>query len=347
MLRHSEWLILERFTTFGSAATPNSRSPCCYRDRYVFAAQASTDFPNKKYEPDMVMDSEMQLEIVGLLKEHNFQIALGTAEGLKQKFPASFSDVKIRPLHECDWHEYLTSKKKELKGEVWEYKGKLMCFVNSQLLGDERDLSRWAVEQWGFTFRRPHALYLALTEDYYTRHLRSSGHTFVFMDIEIKGEPVGRLLFELFSDLCPKTCKNFQALCAGDAGLSGSNIALTYKGSVFHRVVPNGWIQGGDISPGARGNGGESIYGPTFEDESFAVPHSKRGILGMANQGTHTNGSQFYITLQPAHWMDRKYVAFGQVIEGTEVLKKLEVVPTYNERPEDECKVADCGVFRP
>ncbi|KAJ8275230.1 hypothetical protein COCON_G00098550 [Conger conger] len=291
------------------------------------------------------MESEVQLEIVGLLKEHNFQIAKGTAEGLKQKFPASFSDVKIRPLLECAWHEYLTNKKQELKGEVWEYKGKLMCFVNGQLLGNEKDLSRWAEALWGFTFHRPHALFQALTEDDYTRHLQSTGHTFVFMDIEIQGEPVGRLLFELFSDLCPKTCKNFQALCEGDARSSENNVALTYKGSIFHRVVPNGWIQGGDISPGARGNGGESIYGPIFEDESFAVPHSKRGILAMANQGTHTNASQFYITLQPAHWMDRKYVAFWVLIEGTEVLERLELVPTFNERPRDECKVAACGVF--
>ncbi|KAI1897612.1 hypothetical protein AGOR_G00085060 [Albula goreensis] len=294
------------------------------------------------------MASKVHLEIVGLLKEYNFQVAKGTAEGLKNKFPASFLDIKIRPLYECDWYEYLSSKKKqELKGEVWEYAGKLMCFVNCRLLGDEKDLAKWAEKEWNFSFLRPHALYLAMTEDYYSKHLQSTGHTYVFMDIEIQGEPVGRLLFELFSGLCPKTCKNFQTLCTGDAGFSDSNIMLTYKGSIFHRVVTNGWIQGGDISPGARGNGGESIYGPTFEDESFAVTHCKRGVLGMANQGTHTNGSQFYITLQPAPWMDRKYVAFGQVIEGTEVLKKLEVVPTYNERPKEECKVIDCGVFIP
>ncbi|XP_036406538.1 probable inactive peptidyl-prolyl cis-trans isomerase-like 6 [Megalops cyprinoides] len=293
------------------------------------------------------MASKVQLEIVGLLKAHNFQIAKATAEGLRQKFPSSFSDVSIRPLLECDWHEYLSNKKKELKGAVWEYAGHLMCFVNFRLLGDEKDLSSWAQKHWDFTFFRPLSLYLALTEDYYSKHLRSTGHTFVFMDIEIKGEPVGRLLFELFTDVCPKTCKNFQALCTGETSLSKNDITLSYKGSVFHRMVSNGWIQGGDISPGARGNGGESIYGPTFEDESFAVSHSKRGILGMANQGAHTNGSQFYITLQPALWMDRKYVAFGQVVEGTEVLKKLELVPTYNERPEEECKVIDCGVFLP
>ncbi|XP_014060964.1 probable inactive peptidyl-prolyl cis-trans isomerase-like 6 isoform X1 [Salmo salar] len=293
------------------------------------------------------MTSEVYLEIVGLMKEHHFQIAKSIAEGLKQKFPTSFLDPTIRPLLECDWHVYLTNKKRELKGEVWQFSSNLMCFVNGCLLGNEKDLTSWAEKQWEFTLIRPHALYLALADDYYSKHLNSTGHTFVYMDVSIRGESVGRLLFELFTELCPKTCKNFQALCTGEAGLSQSDLMLSYKGSVFHRVVPNGWIQGGDISAPGKGNGGESIYGPTFEDESFAVSHSRRGILGMANQGPHSNSSQFYITLQPAFWMDRKYVAFGQVVEGTEVLRRLEEVPTYNERPKQDCKVADCGVFEP
>uniref|UniRef100_A0A8C7VDK4 Peptidyl-prolyl cis-trans isomerase n=1 Tax=Oncorhynchus mykiss TaxID=8022 RepID=A0A8C7VDK4_ONCMY len=270
-----------------------------------------------------------------------------STQGLKQKFPTSFLDPTIRPLLECDWHVYLTNKKRELKGEVWQFSSNLMCFVNGCLLGNEKDLTSWAEKQWEFTLIRPHALYLALADDYYSKHLHSTGHTFVYMDISIRGDSVGRLLFELFTELCPKTCKNFQALCTGEAGLSQSDLILSYKGSVFHRVVPNGWIQGGDISAPGKGNGGESIYGPTFEDESFAVSHSRRGILGMANQGPHSNSSQFYITLQPALWMDRQYVAFGQVVEGTEVLRRLEEVPTYNERPKQDCKVADCGVFEP
>uniref|UniRef100_A0A8C2EAR1 Peptidylprolyl isomerase (cyclophilin)-like 6 n=1 Tax=Cyprinus carpio TaxID=7962 RepID=A0A8C2EAR1_CYPCA len=288
-----------------------------------------------------------QPRIVGLLNKHNFQIAKSIAEGLKNKFPESFDDPTIRPLLECDWHDYLSNKKRELKGEVWQYSGCLMSFTNGQLLGDERKLSSWAEKEWKFSFHRPQALYKALAEEYYTSNLRSKGHIFVYMDIESGGEAFGRMLFELFSDLCPKTCRNFKALCTGEAGLSKSNLELSYKGSIFHRVVPNGWLQGGDISPERRGTGGESIYGPTFEDENFVVSHNKRGILGMANQGAHSNGSQFYITLQPASWMDHKYVAFGQLVEGTEVLKRLEAVPTYNERPKQDCKISACGVFEP
>ncbi|KAL4661054.1 peptidyl-prolyl cis-trans isomerase-like 6 [Arapaima gigas] len=302
-----------------------------------------------------------RLEVVGLAKEQSFQVAACAAEELKEKFPSCFGDPVIHPLLEFDWLVYLNNKKQELKGEVWEFKGSVMCFNNGRLLGDERDLTSWAEKQCGFTLSRTQEQCLTLAQELYCRQLRKTGatvltsgsqspslqHTFVYMDVEIDGEPAGRLVFQLFLELCPKTCKNFEALCTGERGLLPSDTPLSYKGSVFHRVVPNGWVQGGDISPGSRGNGGESIYGPTFEDESFAVSHNKRGILGMANAGPHSNGSQFYITLQPLPWMDRNYVAFGQTIEGSEVLKRMETISTRNERPVQLCKIVDCGLFLP
>ncbi|XP_035000079.1 probable inactive peptidyl-prolyl cis-trans isomerase-like 6 [Hippoglossus stenolepis] len=292
------------------------------------------------------MPSKSHIEIVGLIKESPFHVAKSIAQGLKQKFPEAFLRPSIQALFELDWDTYLCEKKRELRGEVWQYSSSLMCFLNGSLLGDEKDFAGWAKTHWDFALTRPPAFYEALTEDYYTKHLQNSGHQFVFMDIEIAGEAAGRLLFELFSDICPKTSENFKELCTGERGLSQSGFPLCYKGSLIHRVVPNGWVQGGDIYPESKGDGGESVYGPTFEDESFAVPHSKRGALGMANKGSHSNGSQFYITLQPATWMDRTYVAFGQVVEGADVLKRLEEVQTCNERPNYECRVTDCGVLK-
>uniref|UniRef100_A0A3Q4BJ34 Peptidyl-prolyl cis-trans isomerase n=1 Tax=Mola mola TaxID=94237 RepID=A0A3Q4BJ34_MOLML len=292
------------------------------------------------------MDSKVHLEIVGLMKDQNFHVAKSISEGLKQKFPEAFLDPKIQPLFEFDWHTYLYNKKRELRGEVWQYSSSVMCFLNGLFLGNERDLTSWAKNQWGLRLARPQDFYASIAEGYYAKHLQKTGHQFVFMDVEIAGEAVGRLLFELFSDVCPKTSKNFEALSTGERGLSDSGLPLCYKGSLFHRVVPNGWVQGGDIHPERKGNGGESIYGPTFEDESFAVSHTKRGTLGMANKGPHTNGSQFYITLQPTPWMDRTFVAFGQVVEGVNVLMRLEEAPTCNERPKYDCKVTDCGVLK-
>jgi len=167
------------------------------------------------------------------------------------------------------------------------------------------------------------------------------------MDIAVGHDKIGRLLIELFSERLPKTCKNFLELCLGsrtEAERHDPPLKLWYKNSIFHRIVPNGWIQGGDIEEG-KGIGGESIYGPFFEDEDFSIPHAKRGIVGMANRGRHTNGSQFFITLQPAPWMDTKYVAFGQVIEGARVLDELEKQETFNERPKSQCVILDCGLF--
>ncbi|XP_075801023.1 putative inactive peptidyl-prolyl cis-trans isomerase-like 6 isoform X4 [Microtus pennsylvanicus] len=257
-------------------------------------------------------ESPLQVKVVGLFKSSSFQMSKTIAE--------------------------------ELKGETWVYSSYVMCFVNDQLLGNGFDLKKWAQKVWDVVDVRPSALYEALTLNYSTKFLKDTKHDFVFLDICINLSPIGRLIFELYCDTCPKTCKNFQVLCTGTAGFSERGVKLHYKDSIFHRVVQNGWIQGGDIVQG-RGDDGESIYGPIFEDENFSIPHNKRGVLGMVNRGHHTNSSQFYVTLQAAPYLDRKYVAFGQLIEGTEVLRQLELVPTENERPTLLCSIADSGIL--
>uniref|UniRef100_UPI00398E8BF9 probable inactive peptidyl-prolyl cis-trans isomerase-like 6 n=1 Tax=Pristiophorus japonicus TaxID=55135 RepID=UPI00398E8BF9 len=265
---------------------------------------------------------------------------------LKLAFPSQLADPVIRPLLEFAWDAYLADRKRELKGAIWGFSSKVMCFLNGQLLGDDKDFLKWAVNEFGYTDFRPNALYDVIAADFYSNYLKGTQHTFVYMDISIDQKPIGRLLFELFTDVCPKTCKNFEALCTAGAGFSTTGLQLCYKGSIFHRLVRNGWIQGGDVLT-SRGDGGVSIYGETFRDETFAISHCKRGVLGMANKGRHTNGSQFYITLQPTVWMNTKFVSFGHLIAGTEVLKELEVVPTYNERPTVECKITNCGLYTP
>ncbi|XP_060094036.1 probable inactive peptidyl-prolyl cis-trans isomerase-like 6 [Heteronotia binoei] len=287
-----------------------------------------------------------EIMVVGLLTEPSYHMAVCAAEALKKNFPTKIAEPKLFPLLEFAWAEFLQEKKKELRGEVWEYPSNVMCFVDDQLVGDEKMLLKWAYDVWDYKDFKPTALYHAITEDFFTKYMRGKKHVFVYLDIAIQEEPIGQLLFELYSDICPKTCRNFRYLCTGEKGMSKSGLPLTYSGSIFHRLVKNGWIQGGDIKEG-KGNGGESIYGPIFEDENFAILHNKRGVLGMANKGRHSNGSQFYITLQPAPYLNEKYVAFGQLIEGSEVLKKLEATETFNERPVVECKITGCGIFKP
>ncbi|XP_070567551.1 probable inactive peptidyl-prolyl cis-trans isomerase-like 6 [Ptychodera flava] len=290
---------------------------------------------------------QFQLLVVGLLRDETFHQAKCCAEGLYQKYPDKFATPQTQGLLEFAWETYIDGKRHEVRGETWAFNEKAICFLNGQLIGGVQDFMKWAVDEWQYEDFRPTPLYFALAEEAYKSYLTETGHTFIFMDIAIGDEAAGRFLFELFTDKCPKTCENFRALSTGENGQSKETLVdLHYKKSIFHRIVPNGWIQGGDIEAG-RGTGGESIYGPVFEDENFAISHDKRGVIGMANKGRHTNGSQFYITFQPAKWMDTKYVAFGQVVEGTEVLKKLEEQETYNERPKKDCKVTDCGIFNP
>ncbi|XP_020656994.1 putative inactive peptidyl-prolyl cis-trans isomerase-like 6 [Pogona vitticeps] len=287
-----------------------------------------------------------ELEVVGLLTEPAFHMAAHAAEALRRNFPTKIGEPKVIPLLQFAWDEYLQEKKKELRGETWEYPSNVMCFVDGQLLGDEKMMLKWAYDVWDYKDFKPTALYEAITQDFLTKYMRNKKHVFVFLEIAIQEMTVGKLLFELYSDICPRTCRNFQYLCTGEKMNSESGVVLTYQDSIFHRIVKNGWIQGGDIH-GGRGNGGESIYGPVFEDENFAVRHDRRGVLGMANKGRHSNGSQFYITLQAAPYLNDKYVAFGQLLEGSEVLQELEAMETFNERPILECKIINCGVFKP
>ncbi|XP_077365211.1 uncharacterized protein nktr isoform X2 [Festucalex cinctus] len=165
-----------------------------------------------------------------------------------------------------------------------------------------------------------------------------------YFDVELNREPVGRIVFQLFSDICPKTSKNFLCLCTGEKGagkITGKK--LCYKGSTFHRVVKNFMIQGGDFTEGT-GRGGESIYGGYFEDENLTLKHDRAFLLSMANRGKDTNGSQFFITTKMAPHLDGVHVVFGLVISGFEVIKKIEGLKTDSaSRPYADVRVVDCG----
>uniref|UniRef100_A0ABM5GIX9 peptidylprolyl isomerase n=1 Tax=Pogona vitticeps TaxID=103695 RepID=A0ABM5GIX9_9SAUR len=168
----------------------------------------------------------------------------------------------------------------------------------------------------------------------------------VFLDVDIGDERAGRIVFELFADIVPKTAENFRALCTGEKGIgSTTGKPLHYKGCPFHRIIKKFMIQGGDFSH-QNGTGGESIYGEKFEDENFHYKHDQPGLLSMANAGRNTNGSQFFITTVPTPHLDGKHVVFGQVVKGMGVVKLLENVEVKGEEPSKLCIIAECGELK-
>ncbi|KAK3330621.1 putative cyclophilin E, partial [Apodospora peruviana] len=145
----------------------------------------------------------------------------------------------------------------------------------------------------------------------------------------------GTIVVELYNQHAPKTCTNFATLASRGY----------YNGVVFHRVIKDFMIQGGD--PTGTGRGGSSMYGEKFEDEIHpSLKHTGAGILSMANAGPNTNGSQFFITLAPTPWLDGKHTIFGRVKSGMNVVKRVGLVPTdKDDRPQTEIKIVQARVL--
>jgi peptidylprolyl isomerase len=141
----------------------------------------------------------------------------------------------------------------------------------------------------------------------------------------------------LYANHCPKTVENFKKICTGQ-----NKAELTYKGNIFDQIISGYMAQGGNIvhhdNPGIK-----SIYYDTFKDENLNLAHYKRGLISMANDGPDSNGSRFLITLVDTPWLNGHHCVFGELVQGEEVLEKIEGVGSRDGKPKEQIKIEDCG----
>ena len=159
---------------------------------------------------------------------------------------------------------------------------------------------------------------------------------FVFFEIQIENDNIGKIEFELFKDVVPITVENFRNLCIE------AQEGLTYKNSCINKIIKDFVIGGGILKNSNEEK--KCIYGKYFDDENYTYCHCRRGLLTMDNDGKNKNNSKFLITLKHIPWFDGKHVVFGQVIKGMEIIKQIEDIETDNDdKPLKRITIINCG----
>lgn len=271
----------------------------------------------------------MCIKIVGLILSEGYQKCKLFAEKLRKHYNKSFSEPATKGFLEMDWADYLNKLRKEVGGQTWAVRKGVVVFLDGVFIGGEDELfTRFKL----YVFELPPKESIkSLAKEEYLSYMRKTNLLYTFFELSLDGEYMGSLLFELRPDLLPKTSARFAVICDHH-----NNMGYSYKDSTIHRVCARGWFQGGKL-----GQGSSPGY---MEDESFCYKHDRRGVLSMANCGKDSNGTQFFVTFKPSEWMDEYYVAFGRVVEGSDVLRRLENTKCTYEHPDHEIKVVNCGI---
>nr|CAD7445905.1 unnamed protein product [Timema bartmani] len=197
---------------------------------------------------------------------------------------------------------------------LWALRNPVAVFYNDKLIGSDVELLKILQRKYYFSTPEMDSFFEHRITTDYKNYITKLG---------------------LYSDLLPDTCQRFKDLCTGD---KEGSYTKSYKHTQIHRVCKLGWIQGGAAPEGLEEE-------EMFADESFCVSHNRRGVLSLANKGKNTNGTSFFITLKASPWMDHHYVAFGQLVEGADILDAIENTETYYEQPLRCITVTDCGTF--
>ena len=296
-----------------------------------------------------LMDQRTQvfLQVVGVFTDVGYQRCVEVANTLGNDYVTI--TVETTGLTETDYEDWVGKKSKELGGEAYDHTETPMVLYNGcNYVGGTNAFFSWARRVYDCQINSDwlHEALMNTTpsNDTFVKHPEAdTRHSFVEMELtygESKEQTVGKVRIELFEEFCPKGCSNFKSLCAGDP----EKKEATYVGSPFHRVVTGGYVQGGDNIEG-HGDGGKSYSGKPVPDESFTLSHGATGIVSMANDGPHTNASQFFVTLKPLPFLDTKFQAIGRVVSGMKHFRGIENMKLENQRPVGTCMISGASVL--
>ncbi|KAF7278658.1 hypothetical protein GWI33_008108 [Rhynchophorus ferrugineus] len=266
--------------------------------------------------------------IVGFITSEDFQKCRYAVTKLHKCFPKEFDVPDIRPLLDVEWNEFITKQQRRLGDGLWSIKNKVAVFKDNEIVGDFDDLIELIWKKRTFVFNENWYEIACKHVIEYLEEKTTNCRQLVYLSIAIDNHMIGSLLIELYNDLVPLACEIFFNRCKDSQG--------GYLGTPIHRIVEGSWIQ----------CGGYDLTPVKIPCENYIIPHNRRGVISMCNNGRHKdNSTQFHIALDSLPWMDYKYVAFGQLIHGDDILKKIEEVPTYYQSPTKSIKIVKCGEF--
>ncbi|XP_041979426.1 uncharacterized protein LOC121733277 [Aricia agestis] len=267
----------------------------------------------------------VKFTVIGNRLAKEFIYSSHIVRGLYKYRPRVFEEPTVHGLTSVEWCDFLDELKVYYRTPAYCLDGQVAVIVNDKFLGGEKELRAAVKEKYHYHVSLD---YQKEAEENFVTYIRCSGRPCVYMHISINDEHIGTLIFMLYAEIVPKTCENFVRLCETRKG--------GYSGTPVHRIVKDCWIQ----------CGGYGLKSVSLDCENYIVQHDKRGVLGMANDGRNVDCStQFFVLLQPAPWMASKYVAFGQLIEGDETLRKIESVPTWYESPTSKIIIYRAGIL--
>ncbi|XP_050350450.1 uncharacterized protein LOC126773554 isoform X3 [Nymphalis io] len=269
--------------------------------------------------------NRVKITIIGNRVVKEFISCVHLVKTLHKYRPKNFDAPSIREITTVEWPKVWNDLKLQYGGLAYCLENQVAVILNDKFLGGDKELKEIIHSRYHCHF---HLDYYKEGINNFANFIRSSGRPCAYMHILIDNEYAGTLIFMLYADIVPYTSENFLRLCRDKKG--------GYSGTPVHRIVKDGWIQ----------CGGFGLKNTELDCENFIIPHDRRGVLCMANDGRHVDCStQFFVLLQPASWMAHKYVAFGQLIDGESTLKAIESVPTFYESPKYNIRIQKAGIL--